>query len=38
MIVFYDTDRILQIALKKFVDDVSANAVETCLIQCLPDV
>ncbi|KAJ4393762.1 hypothetical protein N0V93_002977 [Gnomoniopsis smithogilvyi] len=27
-----------QIALKKFVDDVSANAVETCLVQCLPDV
>ncbi|KAJ4420663.1 hypothetical protein N0V82_004229 [Gnomoniopsis sp. IMI 355080] len=27
-----------QIALKKFVDDVSTNAVETCLVQCLPDV
>lgn len=32
------TDKLLQIALNKFVDDVSANAVETCLIQCLPDV
>lgn len=34
----FTNNMILQIALKKFVDDVSTNAVETCLVQCLPDV
>ncbi|KAK4216900.1 P-loop containing nucleoside triphosphate hydrolase protein [Rhypophila decipiens] len=27
-----------QIALEKFIDDVSVNAIETCLIQALPEV
>lgn len=35
---YFKADLILKIALKKFVDDVSVNAVETCLVQCLPDV